>query len=133
MEHTAKHRYSRGVRLVVGATVLSAFVASVAGSAITAMPETDSRASRPAAVTATLTEGYVNEWAAGDAAVARYLAQQTAKPRATTQPAVALQLLPDLVDPSVRRLFACGFAAGSFGIAPELTSAGGPGTCGASG
>jgi hypothetical protein len=130
MEHTTKHRFPRGVRLVVGATALATLVATVAGSAIAAVPESQpaAKSSAAEAVNATLTEGYVNEWAAGDAAVARYLEQQAEAQQAASQPVAArAQLLPDLVDPSVRRQLACSFAAGSFGIAPELEV--GAGTC----
>lgn len=132
MEHTTERRFPRGVRLVVGATALATLLATIAGSAIAAMPGTrsESKPSMAAAVNATLTEGYVNEWAAGDAAVARYFEQQAAAQQPAAQRVAAPRLLlPDLVDPSVRRQFACSFAAGSFGIAPELE--GGAGTCGA--
>src|SRR5262245_22645193 len=104
MEHTAKHRFPRSVRLVVGAAALAAAATTVAGSAIAAMPDTqpESKPSMAEAANATLTEGYVNEWAAGDAAVAQYFEQQAAAQPAAARPAAArTQVLPDLVDPAV--------------------------------
>jgi hypothetical protein len=126
MRRPTDSRFTGGVRLAVGATAFAGLVATLAGSAIAAMPDTrsESKSSTAGAVTAAYTEGVVNEWAAGDAAVARYLAQEDA---------VQQQLVPDLVDPIVRRRLACSFAPGSFGIAPQRTPAVGDGTCRAAG
>ena len=113
MRPSQKPTFVGNVRLAVGAAV----VVTVASTALVGLPGR-APSSTPVRTSQSSSED-VNLWAAGDLAVARYLAAQT----------TGASALPDLTDPAVRHQFACSFAAGSFGLSTEGTDGDGRSSC----